>query len=1235
MSKKNKKKSIKKSSIFKFFSIFIILSSLIVGLFFSSTAFADNYKLGSDFKGYYSALVSVDNNNNEKNSDNQPNGDAKEGAKVLNDRLNPMGSNQIIIETAGKNFLKVMSPIDIYESETVFANQIQRNGGIVLLNSDNKDIQLSGEDDKVTRKGINEYFKSASATTITGRTSKEPAISYELNGDSFSSLFPSDENNASPLNLKIMIDADGFFNDIRNFYKLISGDKKDRVNAFFDYIIDPLRTKYKGSDDDTKAILYDLFYGKWKSETSGGISDFRYGSLMNDTEITRTSFVNEIVDSFTYESDTSKYVYDANAKTEDFTTDEGQYKNKIKIYKEGQGHNLVDFKRIDSAFGLLTSNLVSFYNDNKATIQNKQKKYYTTMESYFLFSGSIIKNGSEGNDGYIKDNNLYTKVENDSKARIGASLFNSSGKGYVFKVNSVATHKAAVTNIMLIIGIVFIAIVTLSLIIYMCFFYRILGLFAMIITLSIIGITLVTLTMWFGLTIGPETIIALFIITAINVEIFTMIFENMKESYFLKQRGIKTSFNISFKENISLMLDILVSLLIPAISMFWITSNTIQSFAIILTIGSLASVLLSVLIGLILFKVTVHTNLMSKFQNLFALNTTSTNYSFSTLFLNIKINNIKSKIEKNINKNNESSNITLNEKLKLLEKKLDDNILKKEEKAKIKNDKKINKINLKLDKLKVKINKLDKEKNAYRYQKIEFKIKDLNYLLGNENIDILDNQNDVIVTSTKEKIKIKSSEKIIYTGFKAIPLISLIFIILSIALGFLIGVKYDNTFGGRTEYTLWGDRIDTVYDQFSNSDFDEAPSNLKDKVNSLIKEYEDYKSESHSNDEKTFKKTEVVSEFLNYSFLNESVVNFFANAASTKQYKNTSFDVTNGTSFAYKNDNTNQQNNVNWITLSVFTTDNTQSSIIKRFFSSLYVSKEDESTQDSGFITKRIAPSTMLDLTIQLAYSVLAIVLALIIYIIIRFKWTYYVAMAIGIVLVPLVLSAVIIALQIPLGSLTIIGITVSIIFAITTCFAIFGKVRGLISSKNEKSLFTYFSKEVEYAYQIRDKKRQINHEIFLEKQAIKIKLSEKENTREEMRELNLQFNKFVYEKKLEYKKFARENKELIYKVAKENNYLSEVLAKTFKFGIKRFMLVSLLFLSLSLLLIIAINPIIYFGISIILGVVLANLFVLFVSLPIFIFLEKWRIRNNLARKRFINKLVVTNEEQIIEGIND
>ncbi|AKU79602.1 protein translocase SecDF, variant type [Spiroplasma turonicum] len=1229
----NKKKNIKKSSIIKFFSMIVILSGLIIGIFFSSLFFSDNYKLGSDFKGYYSALVSVDNTNNDESTENQPNGNAEEGAKVLNDRLNPMGSNQIIIETAGKNFLKVMSPMDIYESETVFANQIQRNGGIVLLNNENKDMQISGEKDNITRKGISDYFTAATATTITGKLSKEPAISYDLNGDNFTSLFPSDETNQTPLNLKIMIDADGFFNDIRNFYKLISGDLKDRVNSFFDIIINPLRDTYKKSDEDTKNILFDLFYGKWKTETSGGINDFQYGSLITD-DISNTQFLDSIVDSFSYESDTSKYVYDANAKTEDFKTEEGKYHNNIKIYKEGQGHNLVDFKRIDSVFSLLSSSLISFYNNFKDTIQNKNKKYYNNMESYFLFSGSILKNGSESNDGYIKDNKLYTKTQNDSKARIGASLFNASGKGFVFKVNSVATYNASVTKIMLIIGIVFMAVVALTLFIYMCFFYRLLGLFAMIITLAIIGTTLLTITLWFGLTIGPETIIAIFILVAINVEIFSLIFESMKENYFLKQRGLKTSFNLSVKENIALIFDIIVAILIPVVSMFWLTSNTIQSLAITLTIGSLSTIIFAVIIGLILFKLCVSTNILNKYPSLFALNTLSKGYEFSKLFLIIKINKIKSKIAKNISKNNESENVDLNKKLLVLEQKLEDHRLKLENKKQAKSDKKIAKLNIKLEKYNNLLKTIDKEKNSYKYQKLEFKIKDINYLIGN---DVLESETDetIVVSSTKERLRVKSTEKVIYTGLKVLPLFTILVIGLSIILGFFVGVKYDNTFGGRTEYTLWGDRIDTLYDQIGNLDSDDAPNGLEEKIASLQNQFNEYKNENHSNDEVTFKKTQIVSEFINYSFLNNNVINYIANAPSSKPYNNTSFNVSNGTNFNYNKVESSQQESINWITLSVSTTDNSQSAIVKRFFSNLYVSKDDEPSAESGFITKRINPSTMLDLTIQLAYSVLALILALIIYIIIRFKWTYYVAMAIGVIATPLLLSGLIISLQIPFGSLIIIGITTSILFALTTSFAIFGKVRSLIASRNQKSLVTFFNKEVEYAYQIKEKKRQIAHEIFLEKQALKIKLSEKEHSREELRKLNLEFNKFAYEKRSEYKKYARENKELIYKVAKENNYLSEILVKTFKFGFTRFLLVFTLFLSLSLLLVIAINPILYFGIALILGVIISNLFILFLSLPIFIYLEKVRIRNNLARKRFINKLVVSNEEQIIEGIND
>ncbi len=1252
----NKEKNISnkpKKPILKIFAILIIISSLVLGIVFSNLKFSENIKLGSDFKGYYSALVSVGNLNEKESINGQPNGDSTEGAKALNERLNPMGNNQIIIEKAGKNFLKVLSPVDAYQNETIFKNQIQKNGGIVLLDSTEgkfNDLQITNESNKLERKGINEYFTGANSTFINESNSKNPAISYSLNGDNFKALFKTEEGaegqtrEAGTLPLFILLDADGFYNDIRNYYNLIKGEKKDRIEEFFKVIVEPLRTFYDASSTPTKVkeVLYDLFYGQWTEKTSSGISTTYRGSLMsrrngsNESLKDASSFL-EVVDSFNYLSETSKYVYDSNAVTKDFETG-GRYSKNVKLWDSS--NTLTEKYKVNEIFSLINPVLLNFVISNQILFNETFANNLVT--NYFLFNGNVTESKGQASKGYIDGNNLITKVDSEAKARIGASLFNASGKGFVFTVNSVATIDGKVTQVMLISSLVFILIIALCLIVYMGFFYRLLGLFSMIITLAIIGMTLLSLS-WFNLAVGPETIICSFILLGLNIEIFSSLFENMKESYYLKQRGLKTSFNISIKENVGIALDLVVALLIPSMCMFWISSNAIISMAIMLAMGSFFTVLFTILVGVILFKLIINSQLIANKSYLFALNTDFA--SQGKFFINYKIRKIENKIIKlNSKPEIDKEAITkLESDLESLNDKLSEINLKDIEKNNKKQELAKEKLNKKIDLITQKINSLNPEKDAKKIQSLNFKVNELIFVRDDNTQNIIEEEGQII-TSTNEKLKIKTVERNIKNGTKFVSLFGVILLALSLGLGFLFGLRFDDTFGGRTDYTLWGDNTSTLYSQIREESFEDTSYGNEQKLKEiyefkeeLVEKHESFKSNNQYNEEAVkLDETKTVSEFLNFVLDDSFYVNYLAqNLSDKKSYKSKNYSVSYGDKFIFNDSSSITEENQNWITLTVFTQDLKQSAIIKKMFNNLGVDKNINSTSNNGFITKSIKPATMFWSIKEIAISILIIIAALVIYILIRFKWTYYIAMIISIVLAPLVAVAAITALQIPLGNVAIIAIVGSIFFTIISLFIIFGKARTLIASKDEKSLINFFKQEIEIIYDTKSVKKKMNDELFNLKNEMRLNIRTNNLPKEEKKKLKLEFKEIKHAKKIEFRKVKKANKIKINRVAKQNNYLSEVLVKTFRFGLVRSLLLIVLYTVLGIILASSMSSIWSFGASMIIGIFVSSVFVLFISLPLWVVFEQIRIRNQLARKRFINGLYVSKEEQIIEGIND
>gem|GEM_PF-6558369 len=78
------------------------------------------------------------------------------------------------------------------------------------------------------------------------------------------------------------------------------------------------------------------------------------------------------------------------------------------------------------------------------------------MQSYFLMDG-IISNFSNQPIGFIVNSNSFISNQYliieypdqpESKARIGAAIFNASTRGFVFTVNSISLIDVSITSIM-------------------------------------------------------------------------------------------------------------------------------------------------------------------------------------------------------------------------------------------------------------------------------------------------------------------------------------------------------------------------------------------------------------------------------------------------------------------------------------------------------------------------------------------------------------------------------------------------------------------------------------------------------------------------------------------------------------------------------------------------------------------------------------------------------------------
>gem|GEM_PF-4084980 len=254
------------------------------------------------------------------------------------------------------------------------------------------------------------------------------------------------------------------------------------------------------------------------------------------------------------------------------------------------------------------------------------------------------------------------------------------------------------------------------------------------------------------------------------------------------------SFSIAVKETITLAIDILIALIIPAISMFWISTNAIQSFAIMTLMGVAFSFGLSLIFGIILFKLIISTNIFEKNPTNFVLNTEFINKN--NLFLNFKINKLTQEKLKLQAGNDLTKIAIIDKKILSLEEKLNNKIKineQKNKKIKIKYDLKLENRIKKLENKKIK-----KPKKSFKYN---LKIEELEYILKDDTQIILENESEIAISSN-DNIKTSLVEKNIKRSSKILVIILMILTGVAALIGGIFGPNFDNTFGNRTEYTV-------------------------------------------------------------------------------------------------------------------------------------------------------------------------------------------------------------------------------------------------------------------------------------------------------------------------------------------------------------------------------------------------------------------------------------------------
>ncbi|QVK06377.1 protein translocase SecDF, variant type [Mycoplasma mycoides] len=915
---------------------------------------------------------------------------------------------------------------------------------------------------------------------------------------------------------------------------------------------------------------------------------------------------------------------------------------------------------------------------------------------------------------------LYIPVWSNTMAKQVESDILQTSLGFTFKVLSIKEFSADITTIMLIITLACLVILALAVLVFMLFSYRLLGLFAIILAAISASLTMFV-PIIFNMAIGPEIFMIMFVGIGLILDASIIYFENLKTHIYKEKLSPESSFKISNKDTLPISLDTSFIILIPSVLLFIFGSGALKNLATISVINILI-IILFVILGLrLLTWLVLKAKLFTKYPWLLPLNTIKNSQStwFNDLMLSFYLSRIENlntktkltakdlaKLKKFKDKYdfylNKQEQIITNKKLKQLKKdqhnlelvnkrllKLENKYeiyLNKQEqiitnkKAKILKKKKSeeikNKYLLKLENKKQKII----NKNSFTKSSIK------NSLIKQEFLQARINSN----TSSQvlETLENKNKQRRIFKINKIFTIIFIICTFLGAIIGITIGPNYNSSFGKSYSVIAYGQKINDIYDNLDEAirnykQFDSSTKRGKDIISmgehlEKVKNSQDaYMKSKFKVDYSNLTKPSDKNQWASYvvgniykEIVKKNYVSLWKNPVSYNKYFRASVDVDYGYDFIDTNSLNLDHKQLAYVGFNII---NAQDNKIISIFEKLLVKDNlqnpdlsikydhDDNSSANGIINLINVPYTAYGEIKNIAIIFAITLLALLVYILIRFKWTYFVALALTLILVIVLVSSLVVIFRVPVGIEILSAILAVLSFTIITCVLFLGKGKSIIKSKDNKTFTEMFEKEIiafsnkkATRHQVHEKNHQLKVEyktnkknlikqqieqnnikswwskiFFKLKQNIKLRFNKKDNSMYKDFKLKIKENKNILK---HHKKHTKIEIDLI---ANNNAFLKETFINVFKFGISRTVLITVIYLAYAIILSFGLYAIIGMGLTIIIGILIASLVSLFIALPIWIWLEKKRMIYVLGYRYYVQNFKINQEEQIINGIND
>lgn len=533
-------------------TLLVLIVAMIIGVYFSADSFRYSYKNGIAYSGGYQVQVNVLDKSDPNFSPDTPNGDSKKGLDLLRNKLDPLSNQNLYLQTLGRNSVEVVVGKNMFKSYNALSRTIQRLGAIYLTNSKGKDLLVSDNNGTKERTPLSDVI-SGSTTGVD--QSRRPTITLKIKDqtkwDSIINGLKPSQGGGQAEPLYIWTDIGQFIDDLRH--------DTDNIQAIAAVFNAEIRSKVSAGDWSN---IYQIFNVEYYD---AGTSQLHTGNLLDLALSYPISQVRTWMEDLRFRFTsvpTDRLLIDPNDKTA--TTN--QFIDPLRPYLQ----TIIEYNTA----------LTDLYKEH-------------------IINWNSIKLGT----GAAENSNQIT-TSTETEARQISNLINGGLSGLEFVIRGYREIPPVVSANVFKISLIILGVLVLAIFVVLLVYYRLFG-FIAILTLMFTIIATLYFSSLLKVQISPESIAALLIAFGLALEGNFLFFSRYKRERYENQIPFEPAMKIANKQTIAVFIAALVVLIILGLSLFWQGTNNIKSFATILLVGLIISVVMVFAVARLMYWIVI------------------------------------------------------------------------------------------------------------------------------------------------------------------------------------------------------------------------------------------------------------------------------------------------------------------------------------------------------------------------------------------------------------------------------------------------------------------------------------------------------------------------------------------------------------------------------------------------------------------------------------------------------